>query len=63
MLLNCGVVEDSWSLLDTKESQPVNPKASQSWVYIGRTDAEAEPPMLWPTDEKSWLIRKDPYTG
>ena len=48
------------SLLDCKEIQPVNPKENQSWVFIGRTDAEAETPILWPPDAKSQLIRKDP---
>ena len=47
------------SLLNCKEIKPVNPKRNQSWIFIGRTDAEA--PILWPPDEKSWLIRKDPY--
>ena len=46
--------------LDCKEIQPVHPKGNQSWVFIGRTDAEAEAPILWPPDAKSWLIRKDP---
>ena len=64
MLLNCGVGEDSWeSLLDCKEIQPVNPKRNQSWMFIGRTDAEAEPPILWPHDAKSRLIREDPDAG
>ena len=40
--------------------KPVHPKGSQSWIFIGRTDAEAETPILWPLDAKSWLIRKDP---
>ena len=48
MLLNCGVGEDSWSPLDCKEIQPVHPKGDQSWVFIGRTDVEAETPILWP---------------
>ena len=48
------------SLLDCKEIQPVHPKGDQSWVYIGRTDFEAETPILWPPDVKSWLIGKDP---
>ena len=48
------------SPLDFKEIQPVHPKADQSWVSIGRTDVEAETPILWPPDAKSWLIRKDP---
>ena len=51
------------SLLDCKEIQPVHPKADQSWVFIGRTDVEAETPILWPPDAESWLIIKDPDTG
>ena len=62
MLLNCGVGEDSWEPLDCKEIQPVHPK-DQSWVLIGRTDVEAETPILWPPDAKSWLIWKDPDAG
>ena len=53
MLLNCGVGEDSWSPLDCKEIQPVHPKGNQSWIFIGRTDAEAENPILWPPDAKN----------
>ena len=53
MLLNCGVGETLESPLDCKEIQPVHPKGDQSWVFIGRTDAEAEAPVLWPPDEKS----------
>ena len=49
------------SPLDCKEIKPVNPKGNQSWIFIGRTDAEA--PILWPLDEKSWLIGKDPDAG
>ena len=60
MLLNCGVGEDSWESLDWKEIKPVNPKGNQSWIFIGRTDVEAEPPILWSPDTKSWLIWKDP---
>ena len=63
MLLNCGVGEDSWDLLDYKETQPVHPKGDQSWVFIGRTDVEAETLVLWPTHAKSWLIWKDPDAG
>ena len=48
------------SLLDCKEIKPVNCKGNQSWIFIGRTDTEAETPILWPPDAKSWLIRKDP---
>ena len=57
MLSNCGVGEGSW------ESQPVNPKGNQSWIFIGRTDAEAETPILWPPDEKNGLTGKDPDAG
>ena len=48
------------SPLDCKEIQPVHPQGDQSWVFIGRTDVEAETPILWPPDAKSWLIWKDP---
>ena len=48
------------SLLDCKEIQPVHPKGDQSWIFIGRTDAEAETPILWPPDVKHWLLGKDP---
>ena len=51
------------SPLDCKEIQSVNPKGNQSWIFIGRTDAEAETPKLWPPDAKSWLIWKDPNAG
>ena len=51
------------SPLDCKEIQSVHPKADQSWVFIGRTDAEAETQILWPPDVKSWLIGKDPDAG
>ena len=51
------------SPLDCKEIQPVHPKGDQSWVFIGRTDVEAETPILWPPDAKTWLIWKDPYAG
>ena len=50
------------SPLDSKEIQPVHPKGNQSWIFIGRTDAEAETPILWPPDE-NWLIWKDPDAG
>ena len=55
MLLNRGVGEDSCLI------QPVHAKGNQSWVFIGRT--EAETPMLWPPDVKSWLTGKDPHAG
>ena len=51
------------SALDSKEIQPVHPKGDQCWVFIGRTDVEAESPILWPPDVKSWLIGKDPDVG
>ena len=51
------------SPLDCKEIQPVNPKGNQSWIFTGRTDAEAETPTPWPPDAKSWLIRKDSDAG
>ena len=51
------------SLLDCKEIKPVHPKGNQSWIFIGRTDAEAETPILWPPHEKSWLIAKDADAG
>ena len=49
--------------LDCKEIKPVHPKGNQSWIFIGRTDVEAETPILWPPDEKNWLIGKDPHAG
>ena len=51
------------SPLDCKEIQPVHPKGDQSWIFIGRTDVEAETPIHWPLDAKNWLILKDPYAG
>ena len=51
------------SPLDSKEIKPVNPKGNQSWIFIGRTYVEAETPILWPPDMKSWFIRKDPDVG
>ena len=65
VLLNCGVEKDSWSwkrLLDCKEIQPVHSK-DYFWVFIGRTDAKPETPILWPPHTKSWLIGKDPDAG
>ena len=59
MLLNCG----AQSPLDYKEIKPVHPKGNQSWIVIGRTDAEAETPILWPPDVKNWLIWQDPDPG
>ena len=51
------------SPLDSKKIQPVHPKGDQSWVFIGRTDVEAETPILWPPDAKNWPIGKDPDDG
>ena len=61
MLLNCGAGEDSWESLGG--DQPVNPKGSQSWIFMGSTDAEDETPILWPPDAESWLIGKAPDAG
>ena len=51
------------SPLDCKEIQPVYPKWNQSWIFIGKTNAEAETPVLWPPDAKNWLLGKDPDAG
>jgi len=51
------------NLLDYKEIQPVHPKGNQSWIFIGRTDAEAETPILWPPAVKNWLIGRNPDAG
>ena len=51
------------SPLDCKEIKPVNPKGNQSWIFTGRTDVEAETPILWPPHVKNWLIGKDPNSG
>ena len=63
MLLNRDVGEDSWESFGLQEIQPVHLKGNQSWIFIGRTDAEAETPILWPPNVKNWLIWKDPDTG
>ena len=63
MLLNCGVEKTLESPLDCKEIQPVHPKGNQSCVFFGRTDAEAETPILWPPHAKSWLTGKDSDAG
>ena len=57
ILLNCE------SPLDSREIQPVHPKENQSWIFIGRTDAKAETPIIWPPDVKNWLIWKDSDAG
>ena len=51
------------SPLDSREIQPVHPEGNQSWIFFGRTDVEAETPILWPPDAESWLIGKDPAAG
>ena len=63
MLLKCGVGEDSWDPLDCKEIKPIDSKGNLSWIFIGRTDAEAETLIIWPPDAKNWLLRKDPDAG
>ena len=63
MLLNCGVIEDSWESLGL-QGDPTSPsKGDQPWVFFGRNDAEAETPVLWPPHAKSWLIGKDSFAG
>ena len=59
----CGNQKTLESPLDCKKIQPVHPKGDQSWVFIGRTEAEAETPIFWPPRVKSWLIGKDPDAG
>ena len=63
MLLNWGAGEDFESPLDCKEIKPVSPKENQPWIFIGKSDAEAEAPVLWPPDAKSPFIGKDPDAG
>ena len=61
--LNCSAGEDFWESLDFKEIKPVNPKRNQPWIFIGRIDAKAEAPILWPPDVKNGLTGKDPKAG
>ena len=61
MLSNCGVGEDCWQSLGLQGEQTSQSKWNQSWIFIGRTDAEV--PIVWPSDIKNWLIRKDPDSG
>ena len=63
MLSNCGAEEHFENPLDCREIKPVNPKGNQHWIFIGRTDAEAEALILWPREAKSGLIGKDPDAG
>ena len=62
ILLNCGVGEDSRESLGL-QGDPTSPKWNQSWIFIGRTGAEVETPVLWSPDAKSWLTEKDPDAG
>ena len=62
MLSYCGAEEGSWESLGLQGTKPVHPKGNQPWISIGRTDAEAEAPVLWPPDAKSWLT-EDPDSG
>ena len=63
MLSNCVLEKTLESLLDSKKIEPVNPKETQPWIFIRRTDAEAEAPILWVSDVKNWVIGKDPDAG
>ena len=64
MLLKTVVLEKTLeSPMDCKDIKPVHPKGDQSWIFTGRTDAEAEAPVLWTPDEKNWLTGKDPDAG
>ena len=63
MILNCSGGENSWESLGLQGVEQVYPKENQSWILIGRTDVEAETPIIWPPDVKNWLIWKDPDAG
>ena len=63
MFLSCGVGEDAWESLGLPGDPTSYPEGNQSWIFIGRTDAEAETPIPWPPDVKNWLIGKDPDAG
>ena len=63
MLLNCGLEKTLECPLDCKGIQPAHPKGKYSWIFIGRTDVEAETLILWPPDVKNWLFWKDPDAG
>ena len=63
MLWNCGAGEDSWESLGLQGDKLANPQGNQPWIFIGRTGAEAEAPILWPPDVKNWRIGKDPDAG
>ena len=63
MLLNCGAGEDSWESLGLQGDPTSSQKANQPWIFIGKTDAEVEAPILWPPDAKKWLIEKTLMLG
>ena len=63
MLLNCGVGEDSWESLGLQGDKTSQSSGNQPWIFFGRTDAEAEAPILWPPDVENWLNGKDPDVG
>ena len=63
MLLNCDATEDSWEFLGLQGDQTSQSNGNQPWIFIGRTDVEAEAPILWPPDVKKWLIEKTPMLG
>ena len=63
MLSICGTGEDSWESSGQQGDQTINPKGNQSWIFIGKTDAEAEAPILWPPDVKSQPNGQDPDAG
>ena len=63
VLSNCGAGKESWESLGLQEIKPVNAKRNQPWIVIGRTDSEAEVPIFWPPDAKSWLTGKDSAAG
>ena len=63
MVLNCGVGEDFWESLRLQGDLTSQSQGNQTWIFIGRPDAEAETPILWPPDGKSWLIGKDLMLG
>ena len=63
MLLNCGDREDSWDPVDCREIKPVNSKGNQSWIFIERTDTEAETPIILLPEDKGRFIEKDPDAG
>ena len=63
MLLNCGVREDSWGAPGLQGDPTIHYKGNQSWIFIWRTDVEAETPILWPPNANNWLIWKDPDTS